>query len=382
MAEEPVYSFAPNDEAQNVAARRPNLRARTFAFVVNNPTEESVLTLRDWIQSKPEGYWSCALVVRHSHGNLTPHLHILLSRPQVQRLSTILRGCVTLQRAHFDVVRHPDKMYAYMADARKVVETIVSIGDPGPGQGARSDHVVVFDLIHDQGATRKEIWEAHPDYYMKYHAGVDKACMMASKPRQTDSLTVIVLVGASGTGKSVRARRMIAEFGVSCFKMQYPEGSRTTWWDGYDKQECILMDEFRGQVPVLTMNELVDFGGFRGQVKGSQIEIVADTIIICSNYLPNDWWRYTARKRASLLAFFRRLREHATFYWFLRAEGEVRRDTDGLPTFVQDEDYSLLDGDDVAAEGWFDLPDSERAEDGYEGYDFNRHARNVSSQVF
>lgn len=355
----------PRGEAQN----HPSLgrvRARAFAFVKNNPLPEEVEAIRAYITGCPEGYWDVALVVRHLHGNLTPHLHILLKRRNAIKLSTILRRCPALQSCHFDKVINLNAMYAYMQDPMKVQETVVSIGTPGPGQGHRTDHDEVASLILD-GATVKDVWRENPGYFMKYHSAVSKAVSMEVKPRNSDHLKIYILYGASGTGKSVHARRLCESLRTDAYWTSYSEGRGVIWWDGYDRQEVVVLDEFRGQVPLLYLNRLLDYGPFRAQLKGGTVEVVASTFIVCSNYLPCHWYTNTARKQATLLAFMRRLRQHSTCFHFLRAEDDVRRGPDGLPTFVANEDYDELTGEEAALAQWFTPPDPQIAE-----FNFNR----------
>lgn len=353
------------------AVRRASVRSRGFIFVKNNPTDDDIGTIRAYIESKPDGYWTCALVVRHRHGNETPHIHVLLHRPNAIRLSSILRACVPLTNAHSEILRDPSRHWQYMLDPEKVEEVVVRIGEPGPGQGHRTDHDVVYEQIAE-GASVRDILRHNPGYFMKYHAGVCKAVSMESKPREVDRITVYILYGDSGTGKTVHARRLCEELAPAdgAHWVSYSEGRGVFWWDGYDRQKVVVLDEYRGQIPLLMINRLVDFGGFRGQVKGGTINVVADTFIFTTNYLPGQWHRATRQKRATLLAFMRRLKEFSTCIQFLRPSDGVRRGPDGLPTFVPQEDYIELNGDQAAAEGWFDCAD----EDQQPVFNFNRNS--------
>lgn len=90
----------------------------------------------------------------------------------------------------------------------------------------------------------------------------------------------IFLWGGTGTGKSYAARRM--------FKGPfYTKDPQNKWWDGYNGQPVVIFDDFGKDgakyIGEKLKNWLDVYEAF-GEAKGHQRPILAETIIITSNY--------------------------------------------------------------------------------------------------
>lgn len=110
--------------------------------------------------------------------------------------------------------------------------------------------------------------------------------------------TVNVLYGRTGTGKS---RTAWAEAGPTA----YSKDPRSKWWDGYQGQEHIIIDEFRGTIDVSHVLRWLDRYPLRVERKGSSVPLLATTFWITSNLAPRDW--YPGLDEATLDALLRRL---------------------------------------------------------------------------
>lgn len=89
--------------------------------------------------------------------------------------------------------------------------------------------------------------------------------------------------GASGTGKSRRAREMAGESDT------YTKNDGTKWWDGYDGHTCVVIDDFRGSWwPLTYMLALLDRYEFRIEYKGGMRQFLAEEIIITSIKGPTE----------------------------------------------------------------------------------------------
>lgn len=93
-----------------------------------------------------------------------------------------------------------------------------------------------------------------------------------------------VFWGRTGLGKSHRAW---AEAGFDA----YPKDPRTKFWDGYQGQQHVVMDEFRGAIDVSHMLRWLDKYPVIVEVKGSSVVLKATTIWITSNLHPKDWYK-------------------------------------------------------------------------------------------
>jgi len=89
--------------------------------------------------------------------------------------------------------------------------------------------------------------------------------------------------GATGTGKS---RRAWDESGLDA----YSKDPRSKFWDGYQNERNVVIDEFRGGIDISHMLRWLDRYPVRVEIKGSSKPLEATTIWITSNISPKDWY--------------------------------------------------------------------------------------------
>lgn len=100
-----------------------------------------------------------------------------------------------------------------------------------------------------------------------------------------------VLWGPPGTGKS---RYAWETGGPDAFWLSKPNSNRV-FWDGYDGQEVVVIDEFTGWLPFGFMCRLLDRYPMRVETKGSSVPFLAKRVIITSNLDPISWYRLGLR---------------------------------------------------------------------------------------
>lgn len=93
---------------------------------------------------------------------------------------------------------------------------------------------------------------------------------------------VHVFWGPTGTGKS---RRAWLEAGDDA----YCKDPRSKFWCGYQGENHVIIDEFRGGIDIAHMLRWLDRYPVRVEIKGSSIPLVAGKIWITSNVEPL-WW--------------------------------------------------------------------------------------------
>lgn len=109
---------------------------------------------------------------------------------------------------------------------------------------------------------------------------------------------VSVFWGPTGTGKSKKAWE---EAGLDA----YPKDPRTKFWDGYDSQDHVVIDEFRGAIDISHLLRWFDRYPVLVEIKGSSRVLVAKRIWITSNLPVHDW--FPELDASSLAALRRRL---------------------------------------------------------------------------
>jgi len=89
--------------------------------------------------------------------------------------------------------------------------------------------------------------------------------------------------GATGTGKT---RRAWEEASLSA----YPKPPTTKYFDGYSGQDCIILDEFRGDISVSHLLRWFDRYPVIVEVKGTSTVLTSRNWWVTSNLHPRDWY--------------------------------------------------------------------------------------------
>lgn len=93
----------------------------------------------------------------------------------------------------------------------------------------------------------------------------------------------VIFWGPTATGKS---RRAWAEAGDDA----YPKDPRTKFWDGYQGEKNVVMDEFRGVIAIGNLLRWIDRYSVRVEIKGSTRVLLSTKMWITSNIPPEQWW--------------------------------------------------------------------------------------------
>lgn len=119
-----------------------------------------------------------------------------------------------------------------------------------------------------------------------------------SKPQPMERVCE-VFWGDTQTGKSRRARSL-------CRTDPYPKEPRTKFWCGYQNEEDVVIDEFRGDIDLSYLLRWTDRYSLRLETKHGGCVANFRRIFITSNKDPKDW--YPTADEATLEALWRRLR--------------------------------------------------------------------------
>jgi len=106
---------------------------------------------------------------------------------------------------------------------------------------------------------------------------------------------VIVLIGPPGTGKS----RYVWETSPNLYSK--PSGQ---WWDGYNGEEEVLLDDYYGDIEYSELLKVLDRYKYRVPVKGAYIGARWKTVYITSNKPVEKWY-----PRKNIAALKRRITE-------------------------------------------------------------------------
>lgn len=85
----------------------------------------------------------------------------------------------------------------------------------------------------------------------------------------------------------------------------HPKDPRTKFWDGYQNESAVIIDEFRGGIDIAHLLRWLDRYPVRVEIKGSSTTLLADSFWITSNLSPFQW--YSDADPMTVEALMRRL---------------------------------------------------------------------------
>lgn len=149
-----------------------------------------------------------------------------------------------------------------------------------PSQGERRD----LDELAKEFLTKstEEFIEANPGAFVRYNKGLQTLKYHSTKHRAVGEPPVVIWIwGIAGCGKTSTA--------YNAHKNAYiKDGSM--WWDLYEHNESIIIDDFDGKWPYRDLLRLLDRYPYQGQVKGGFIKITSPYIYITCEYPPEHFW--------------------------------------------------------------------------------------------
>ncbi len=169
-----------------------------------------------------------------------------------------------------------------------------------PVQGKRTDIDVMKDMVCAGADMKKIVMEAKSFQAVRF-AEILKNYISEDR---TEAPWVLWRWGKAGVGKSSWVH------GWKDKKCYLPWGDDiyikdgTQWWNGYNGQSCICIDDFDGKWPFRDFLKLLDRYPYQGQYKGGYVKISSPYIVITCEFPPEYFWSDNELKQVS-----RRLKE-------------------------------------------------------------------------
>lgn len=244
-------------------------RSRAWCFTLNNYTEEEQQVIRDV---------PCVYLIfgREKGEEGTPHLQGYIYFENAKTLKTLKK--LLGPRAHVEVAKGNSVQNREYCSKQGDFE---ELGDC-PHQGERKDLQVVCDNIKNGLTTVDLIALENPITYHKYGRTLAKVEDITLRKRFRNWMTEGVwYYGETGVGKSHRAYE-----GYSAdthYNWKYDGG----WQDGYTGQEVVIVNEFRGQIPMCDLLMLVDKWPYEVRRRGREpAPFLAKKVIVTSSMDP------------------------------------------------------------------------------------------------
>ncbi len=260
-------------------AKRPE--GRYWCFTLNNPKDGEAPEATDDI-----GY----LVYQKEQGvGGTPHLQGYCAFKKKKRLAFCKRF---IERAHWELAKGSaaeNKAYCTKCcDDYKErghcckntrIDEAVEYGEcPAAQQGARTDLAAAVETARKRGYAA--MVDEHPCEYAKYSKGLRELALRAERKVRRNKPEVWWIHGATGTGKSRWADRIMPDAWWSRRDLQ--------WFEGYEGHKEVVFDDFRADYCKFhVLLRLLDRYKFEVDIKGSSWPFNPDVIVITSPKHPS-----------------------------------------------------------------------------------------------
>ncbi len=144
-------------------------------------------------------------------------------------------------------------------------------------QGQRLDLEQMKKMI-DEGGNLQQVADANMQIFCQYNRGINQYIQMQEKKQRKSfrAVEVIHLFGATGSGKTRLAMEDGDPYKISA--------SQLKWWDGYDGEETIVIDEYDNNVSITTLLGILDGYQLRLPIKGGFTYANWKKVYITSNY--------------------------------------------------------------------------------------------------
>lgn len=182
-----------------------------------------------------------------------------------------------------------DQAIAYCTKEDTRIEGPWELGTKASGgsQSKRNDLTTFRDSIRS-GQTDEQLLDNYPGEYARYPKFVQTVRQTTKRAQATSrEVQCFILWGETGCGKT---RFVYDKHGYQdVFKLDLGDAT-TLWFDGYEDQPILLLDDFYGSIKYHTLLNYLDRYPVRLPIKGTHGYAAWHTVYITSNKSPEEWY--------------------------------------------------------------------------------------------
>lgn len=279
-----------NLEGKMIDDRKPEgkmssrTKTRNWCFTWWNYTEDSIKRIEALANNTRVKYVQCQEEVAPSTGK--HHLQgfiIFVNEVGPKSVKSVLDNA-----CHIEMMRgsiEDNLAYCSKDESKLDGGRVIKIGDTPSGRGSRSDLKECAKAIINGQMTVKELMYDHPELYLQYRNGWSDLENVARGKARDFKTKVEVYYGASGTGKTRKA----VDENEGSYMLRRSNGSNV-WFDGYEYNDTVIIDDFYNWIPFDMMLRLLDRYAMQVDVKGGSMQFNSKKIIITSNKSPLEWY--------------------------------------------------------------------------------------------
>jgi len=267
--------------------------AKDWCWTLFAPEGESV---GRWFRALQQVDWAAAgvryVVFQQEAGTAEQHKHLqgfisFVDKKRTPAVQEVLLG----NRVHTEKRRGTVQQaadYCKKMETRKPGTEPYEWGELPRGQGARSDLKVFCAKIKESGVHAAAL--EFPTTFIKYPRGAEalqRHYRNAEVPEERN-LTVVVYWGQPGCGKSYAALQYAK--GEPRYELQEPGEGKQTWFDGYDGQKILVLNDFEGNMGYRELLRMLDGYKILVQTKGGAAYAEWTAVVITANSPPDQWY--------------------------------------------------------------------------------------------
>lgn len=264
-----------------------------WCFTLNNYTEDEYQSIFESLSQHTKYF----IIGKEVSSTGTPHLQGFISLPRRHYLKHVRDICSP--RAHLEPARGTAKQNrTYCSKTGNFAE-----GGTIPEEGRASSR----DTIAREFATAFSggnpglagFADSFPAAWYYSGSTLLRNAQLLVQPVERPNISCKWYYGPPGTGKSRRAHSELPE--------AYIKEPRTKWWNGYNLQTSVIIDDF-GPSGIDINHLLRWFDRYKClvEIKGGMVALLADTFIVTSNFHPRDIFKWGDERHPQLPALERR----------------------------------------------------------------------------
>lgn len=251
-------------------------KSRSYFFTINNVTDDEKRLFSELDTSYK------MFQIERGDNNGVIHLQGVVYYTNARSWDKLKK---TFPRANIQITKNFNAAVEYCSKEETRIEGPFESGDR-PHQGLRSDLVMWKDMIMAGETNCREIRLNAPNIYHLYGRTLEAIeTDYRNKLKRNFMTKGLWLWGDTGCGKSYIAQSIGQEAGGGIYTHTIEDKG---WWDDYEQQETVIIDDFRGEIKYNELLKLVDRYPHKVSRRGKNPVSFMSKLLIITSSLPPD----------------------------------------------------------------------------------------------